>query len=100
MEAFDLWRERREEKAAWLHARIASALQRDGLLGRLAVTPIVHVPVCGWSRPTIEVRGQVPTLWLHYAVLRAIERAIATNAAVCHILDRITIVPSMEALAV
>ena len=99
LEAFDLWRERREEQAARLHARIANALQRDGLLGQLPVTPIVHLPLWGWSRATIELRGHVPTLWLRYAILRATEREAATNAAVCHILDRITIVPSMEVLA-
>jgi len=32
LEAFDLWRERREEQAAWLHTRIAKALHRDGVL--------------------------------------------------------------------
>jgi len=99
MEAFDLWRERREEEAARLHKRIAKALQRDGLLGHLAVTPVVHLPLWGGSRVTIELRGHVPTVWLRYAILRATERAAVTSAATCHILDRIMIVPSMEALA-
>ena len=99
LEAFDLWRERREEEAARVHTRIANALQRDGVLGRLAVTPIVHVPLWGWTQATIELRGHVPTRWLHDAVLRATEREAAASAAFCHILDRITIAPSMEALA-
>ncbi|MBP1777302.1 MAG: hypothetical protein H6Q86_3312 [candidate division NC10 bacterium] len=99
MEGLDLWRERREEKAARLHTRIAKALQRDGLLGHLAVTPIVHPPRWGWSQATIELRGHVPTVWLRYAILRATEQEAATSDAACHIVDRIMIVPSMEALA-
>jgi len=99
IEAFDLWRERREERAARLHNQIAEALQRDGLLGHLAVTPIVHLPLWGGSGATIELRGHVPTVWLRYAVLRATEREAAASTAACHILDRIMIVPSMEALA-
>lgn len=99
MEGFDLWRERREQRAARLHTQIAKALQRDGLLGHLAVTPIVHLPLWGGSRATIELRGHVPTVWLRYAVLRATEREAAASAAACHILDRIMIAPSMEALA-
>ena len=99
LEAFDLWCERREEKAARLHTRIAKALHRDGVLGHLAVTPIVHLPLWGESRAIIELRGHVPTVWLRYAVLRAAEREAATSAAACHILDRIRIVPSMEPLA-
>ena len=99
LEAFDLWRERREEQAARLHTRIAKALHRDGVLGHLAVTPIVRLPPWGGLRPIIELRGHVPTVWLRYAVLRATEREAAASTAACHILDRIMIVPSMEALA-
>jgi hypothetical protein len=99
LEAFDLWCERREEVAARLHTRIAKALHRDGVLGHLAVTPIVHLPLWGESRATIELRGHVPTVWLRYAVLRATEQEAATSAAACHVLDRIRIVPSMEPLA-
>ena len=99
LEAFDLWRERRAGKVAWLHTRIATALKRDRLLGELAVTPIVHLPL--WERfgATVELCGQVPTLWLRHAVLRTVEQEAARNVAVYHIEDRITIVPSMEALA-
>lgn len=100
VEVFDLWREQRQEKAAWLHNRIATALQHDRLLAHLAVTPFVHLPLWGWSRTTIELRGQVPTLWLRHAVLRAAEREAATSAAVYHILDQITVVPSTKAWAV
>jgi hypothetical protein len=99
MEGFDLWRERREDQAARLRNQIAKALQRDGSLGHLAVTPVVHLPLWGASRPTIELRGHVPTVWLRYAVLRATEQAAAASATAYHILDRIMIVPSMEALA-
>jgi hypothetical protein len=99
MEAVDLWRERREEKAAQLHSRIADALQRDGVLGQLAVTPIVHLPPWGGSRATIELRGYVPAVWMRYAVLRATEREAATSAAACHILNRIMVDPSAQALA-
>jgi hypothetical protein len=99
MAGFDIWREKREKEAASLHTRIATALQRDGLLGHLAVTPIVHLPLWGWSQATIELRGHVPRLWLRYAVLRVTEREAAASAAACHILDRITIGSSVEALA-
>src|SRR5512146_1615415 len=88
MEAFDLWRERREENAARLHTRIANALRRDGLLGHLAVTPIVRLPLWGGSRATIELRGRVPTPWLRYAVLHVTEREVARGTAACYIRDR------------
>jgi hypothetical protein len=99
VEAFDLWRERREKWGARLHTRFAAALQHDRLLRHLPVTPIVHLPLFAGSRATIELRGHVPTLWLRHAVLRAAEREAAASAAVSHILDRITIVPSAQALA-
>jgi hypothetical protein len=69
------------------------------VLGRLAVTPIVHLPRWGGSRATIELRGRVPTVWRPDPVLRATEREAATSAAACHILDRIMLIPSMEPLA-
>jgi hypothetical protein len=99
-EAFDVWRERREEWGARLHTRFAAALQHDRLLRHLPVTPIVHLPLLVGSGATIELRGQVPTLWLRHAVLRAAEREAAASAAVSHILDRISIVPSARAFAV
>jgi hypothetical protein len=99
MEVFDLWREQREEEAARLHARIAKALQRDGLLGDVDVTPVVHRSLWGGSRVTVELRGHVPTVWLRHAILRVTEREAAASAAACHIRDRIMIVPSMEAWA-
>lgn len=99
-EAFDVWRERRAEWGARLQTRFAAALQRDRLLRQLSVTPIVHLPLLVGSRATIELRGQVPTLWLRHAVLCAAEREAAASAAVSHILDRIAIVPSAQAFAV
>ena len=99
LEAFDLWRERRAGKVAWLHTRIATALRRDRLLGDLAVTPVVHLPLWEGFGATVELCGQVPTLWLRHAVLRTVEQEAARNVAVYHIEDRITIVPSMETLA-
>jgi hypothetical protein len=98
-EAYDLWRERRAGKVAWLNARIATALKRDRLLRDLTVTPIVHLALWEGFGATVELCGQVPTLWLRHAVLRAAEQETARNVAVYHIEDRITIVPSMEALA-
>jgi len=100
MEAFDLWRERREEWGAHLRTRIVTVLQHDRLLRRLRVTPIVHLPLWGRSEATIELRGGVPTLWLRHAVLCAAEREAAANGVAFHILDRIAIVPSGKALAV
>jgi len=99
MEAYDLWRERRAGKAAWLHARIATALKRDRLLRDLTVTPVVRLPL--WERfgATVELCGHVPTLWLRHAVLRTAEQEAARSVAVYHIEDRIAIVPSMETLA-
>ncbi len=97
MEAFDCWCERRAEWGAHLRARIVTALQHDRLLGSLPVTPIVHLPLWGRSQAAIELRGQVPTLWLRHAVLRAAEREAAASAAACYILDRIAIVPSGRA---
>jgi hypothetical protein len=100
IEAFDLWCERRKEWGARLHMQFATALQHDRLLRHLPVTPVVHLPLwVGW-RATIELRGQVPTLWLRHAVLRVAEREAAASAAVSHILDRIAIVPSARAWAV
>ena len=83
MEAFDLWRDRRAEWGAHLRTRIVTALQHDRLLGRLPVTPIVHLPLWGRSQVTIELRGRVRTLWLRHAVLCTAERAAAI-AAVYH----------------
>ena len=100
MEAFDLWRERREEWGAHLRTRIVTVFQHDRLLRRLRVTPIVHLPLWGRSEATIELRGGVPTLWLRHAVLCAAEREAAANGVAFHILDRIAIVPSGKALAV
>jgi hypothetical protein len=99
MEAFERRRERREEKAAQLHGRITTALRRDRLLKNLAVTPIVHLPLWGWSGATIELRGHVPTAWLRHALLIVAEREAARCMAVYYIQDRMTIAPSMEALA-
>jgi hypothetical protein len=100
VEAFDVWRERRKEWGAHLHTRFAAALQHDRLLRHLPVTPVVHLPLLIGSRATIELRGQVPTLWLRHAVLRAAEREAAASTAAAHILDRIAIIPSARAFAV
>ncbi len=78
LEAFDLWREQREEKAARLHPRIANAPQRDGLLGHLAVTPILRLPLWGWSRATIELRRHVPN------AVAALRRLTRHRAGGCH----------------
>jgi len=91
MEAFDLWRERRAGEVALLRTRIATALQRDRLLKDLDVTPIVHLPLRGRSGATVELRGQVPTHGLRYAVLRTAELEAAKNMAVYHIDDRLVI---------
>jgi len=48
----------------------------------------------------MELRGQVSTLWLRRAALRAAEREAAVRAVVSDILDRMAVVPSMKALAV
>jgi len=45
------------------------------------VLPIVHLRRRGGSRATIELRGDVATVWLRYPVLRATEREAATSAA-------------------
>jgi len=100
MGAFDCWCERRAEWGAHLRARIVTALQHDRLLGSLPVTPIIHLPLWGRSQAAIELRGQVPTLWLRHAVLRAAEREAAASAAAYYILDRIAIVPSGKASAI
>lgn len=93
MQAFDSRRERREEKAVQLHGRITTALQRDWLLKSLAVTPIVHLPLWGWSGATIELRGHVPTAWLRHALLRVAEQEAARSMVVYYIQDRMTIAP-------
>jgi hypothetical protein len=97
LEALDMWRERREEEAARLHARIATAMQRDRLLKNLAVTSIVHLPLWRVSGATIELRGHVPTASLGYALRRTVELEAARSVPVYHLEDRITIVPSMHA---
>jgi hypothetical protein len=100
MEAFDLWRERREEWGTHLCTHIATLLQHDRTLRRLRVTPIVHLPLWGRSQATIELRGGVPTLSLRRAVLRAAEGAAAANGVAFRILDRIAIVRPGKALTV
>jgi hypothetical protein len=92
-EAFDSRREQRQEKAAQLHGRITTALQRDQLLKNLAVTPIVHLPLWGWSEATIELCGQVPTAWLRHALLMVTQREAARSLAVYYIQDRMTVAP-------
>ncbi len=93
MEAFDSRHKRREEKTAQLHGRLTTALHRDWLLKHLAVTPIVRLPLWGWSGVTIELRGHVPTAWLRHAILRVAEREAARSTAVYYIQDRMTIAP-------
>ena len=97
MEAFDSWRERGARETARLRAGIAAALQRDLLLKDLPVTPIVHQPLWGRSGATVELRGQVPTPWLRYALLRTAELEAARSTAVCHIDDHLVIAPSRKA---
>jgi hypothetical protein len=99
VKAFERWHDRRAEWGAYLRARIVTALQRDRRLGRLPVTPIVHPPLWGRSHAAIELRGYVPTVRLHHAVLRTAKREVAASALACHILDRIAIAPSGKALA-
>jgi hypothetical protein len=99
LEVFDLWRERRADEVAWLHARIMTALQRDRLLKDLRVMPIVHPPLWGQSGGRVELHGQVPTPWLRYAVLRTAEMEAARNMAAYHVDDRLIIVPSQEVRA-
>ena len=89
-----------EEKAAHPRTRIGTAPQRDRLLRHRAGPPIVHRPLPMGSRATMELRGQVSTLWLRRAALRAAEREAAVRAVVSDILDRMAVVPSMKALAV
>jgi len=97
--AFDAWRERRAEEAARLRGLLANALQHDRLLKDLAVTPVVHLPLWGRSGATVELRGQVPTHGLRYAVLQAATLEASKNMAACTIDDRLVIASSPEALA-
>ena len=99
VEVFDLWRERRAGEVARLHARIMTALQRDRLLKDLPVTPIVHPPLWGKSGGTIELRGQIPTPWLRYAVLRTAELEAARHMVAYRVDDRLVIAPFPEAWA-
>jgi hypothetical protein len=99
MELFDSWRERKAGEVARLRARIATALQCDRLLKDLPVTPIVHPPLWGRSGTTVELRGEVPTPWLRYAVMRTAELEAARTMAVYCIDDRLVIAPSEEARA-
>ena len=90
--------EGREETAAQPRTRIYTAQQQDRLLR--PGPPIVNRPLAMGSRATMELRGQVSTLWLRHAALRAAEREAAVRAVVSDILDRMAVVPSMKALAV
>ena len=101
IEAVDLWRERRAEEAATLHARMLTAIQRDRSLKDLAVTPFVRLPLWGRSGTIVEMRGAVPTLWLRYAVMRLAEQEAAAFAAAYRMIDRLTIIsnPEMETTA-
>jgi hypothetical protein len=100
MQAFERWRDQRAEWEASLRTRIVTALRRNRRLGSLPITPIVHLPFWGRSCAAIELRGCVPTVRLRHAVLLTAKREVAASAVVCHILDRIAIVPSGRAFAV
>ena len=99
LEAFDAWRARRADEVAGVRGRIADALQCNRRLQHLAVTPVVHLPLWGHTRATVELRGHVPTPWLRAAVLRTAAREAAKHLAVFRIEDRLAIAPSREAEA-
>jgi hypothetical protein len=96
IEALDAWRERRAEDVARLHSRMVMVLQRDRVLKDLAVTPSVRLPLWGRSGPHVELRGEVPTLWLRYAVRHSVEREAAAVVETYRIVDRMTINPERE----
>jgi hypothetical protein len=75
------------------HTRIANARQHPRALGHGAATPIVDLPIWGWSGATAELRGRVPMVRLRYPGRRATEPQAVPSATVCHNRDRFTIVP-------
>jgi hypothetical protein len=94
--ALHAWHGWRAEDAARLHARLVAALRRDRILRGLAVTPRVRLPLLGRGRPHVALRGEVPTLWLRYAVRNAVERETAAVVETYRIVDQMTINPEHE----
>jgi hypothetical protein len=99
MEAFNAWRDRRIAEIVGLRDRIVTALQRKRRLKHFAVTPVVHVPLWGQSRATIELRGQLPTHRLRAAVRRTAAQEAARFMARYRIHDRLVVVRAREAKA-
>jgi hypothetical protein len=64
---------RREEDAAWLQQKIGNELGRDRALAGLPVRPVVHAPVGGDHRVTVELSGEVPSDAARSAVVDIVE---------------------------
>ena len=91
---YDLKR-KREEEVMVLQSQISDALLLDPSLARLPITAFASGSPWRRSRMVIAIRGPVPTPELRAAVMRLVERELASRKPGARAEDRMVVDPLM-----
>ncbi len=90
---------KRQAEAIQVQARVSDALLRDRRLATLPVVPTARAPMWKRSPIMLEVCGVVPTPELREAALRMVQEEASRIRPDIHIVDGLTISPSVMSRA-
>jgi hypothetical protein len=91
---YDL-KQKREQDAAALQARISDALMVDPMLSPFPLTPTVRIPVWKGGPVMVEVSGAVPGGGLRQAAVDLVLREALRIGKTCRLVDRVSVDPGM-----
>ena len=88
-------KQKRDQEAAALQARISDALMSDPMLSRLPITATVRLPLWNGKPVMVEVTGTAPRPGLRQAAVDLALREALRTGNTCRIVDRVSVDPAM-----
>jgi len=88
-------KQKRDQEAAALQARISDALMSDPMLSRLPITATVRMPLWNGKPVMVEVTGTAPRPGLRQAAVDLALRETLRTGKTCRIEDRVSVDPAM-----